>query len=51
MLDAKMKPFLIEANSNPCLEVDGSVLSKIIPTLIENTIKIAIDPLFPPPYS
>lgn len=34
MLDAKMNPFLIEANSNPCLEVDGSVLSKIIPTLI-----------------
>lgn len=51
MLDAKMKPYLIEANSNPCLEVDGSVLSKIIPSLIENVIRVAIDPIFPPPYS
>lgn len=46
-----MKPFLIEANSNPCLEVDGSVLGKIIPSMIENTFRIAIDPIFPPPFS
>ena len=34
MLDSKLKPYLIEANSNPCLEVDGTTLSKIIPAMI-----------------
>lgn len=51
MLDKDLKPLLIEANSNPSLEVDGSILGKIIPSMVENTIKIAVDPLFPPPYS
>lgn len=51
MLDDKLTPFLIEANSNPCLEVDGNVLARVIPPMIENAIRVAIDPLFPPPYS
>ena len=51
MLDSKLRPYLIEANSNPCLEVDGNVLSKIVPSMVENAIRVAIDPIFPPPYS
>ena len=51
MLDKDLKPLLIEVNSNPSLEVDGSILGKIIPNMIENTLKIAVDPLYPPPYS
>ncbi len=34
MLDDKLNPFLIEANSNPCIEVDGSVLGKVIPAML-----------------
>jgi hypothetical protein len=34
MLDDRLDPFLIEANSNPCIEVDGSVLGKVIPSLL-----------------
>lgn len=49
MLDDRLNPYLIEANSNPCLEVDGNVLGKVIPPMIENAIKVAIDPIFPPP--
>lgn len=51
MLDDKLNTYLIEANSNPCLEVDGNVLGKVIPKMIENVIRVAIDPIFPPPYS
>lgn len=51
MLDDKLNPYLIEANSNPCIEVDGSVLGKVIPSLLENVVRVAIDPIFPPPYS
>jgi hypothetical protein len=49
MVDEECKPWLIEVNANPCLEISCSVLNRIIPALIENTWKIAIDPLFPPP--
>lgn len=51
MLDDKLNPFLIEANSNPCLEVDGNVLGRVIPRMVENVIRVAVDPVFPPPYS
>jgi hypothetical protein len=34
MLDDKLNPFLIEANSNPCIEVDGTVLGRVIPTML-----------------
>lgn len=49
MLDEECRPWLIEINANPCLEISCSVLNRIIPALIENIWKIAIDPLFPPP--
>lgn len=51
MLDDRLTPFLIEANSNPCIEVDGNVLSRVIPAMLENVMRVAIDPVFPPPYS
>lgn len=34
MIDSKFRPLLIEANSNPCLEVSGLVLGRLIPQLI-----------------
>jgi hypothetical protein len=49
MLDRELKPYLIEANSNPCLEVAGTVLGRIIPSLLEQVLRVAVDPLFPPP--
>lgn len=35
MVDQNYKPWLIEINTNPCLEVTGLVLGRIIPQLIE----------------
>jgi tubulin--tyrosine ligase len=49
MIDEDFKIYLIEANTNPCIEASSPVLYKIIPSLIENVYRIAIDPLFPPP--
>lgn len=49
MIDEDCKPWLIEFNANPCLETTCSVLNRIIPAMIENVWRIAIDPLFPPP--
>jgi tubulin monoglycylase TTLL3/8 len=49
MLDDNLNPYLIEANSNPCLDTKGPILTKIIRNLVDNVIMTAIDPLFPPP--
>lgn len=49
MIDADMKPWLIEVNTNPCLETCCPLLCRLISHLIENTIRITIDPMFPSP--
>lgn len=49
MIDEDLKPWLIEVNTNPCLELSSPLLGRLIPAMIENAVKVAIDPLFPPP--
>jgi hypothetical protein len=49
MIDQDFTVYLIEANTNPCLETNSAVLSRIIPILLDNTLSLALDPLLPPP--
>ena len=49
MLDSNCKPWLIEVNTNPCLELSSSYLSLLIPAMVENAFRVALDPMFPPP--
>jgi len=49
MIDEDFKVWLIEANTNPCLETSCAFLSRIIPACIDNTLRLVLDPLFPPP--
>ena len=46
MLDQNFKVWLIEVNSNPCLETPTTLLYKIISSMVENAFKIAVDPFF-----
>lgn len=39
MIDDDYKPCLIEVNTNPCLELSCPLLSKLIPEVIENTMR------------
>lgn len=36
MIDINFKPWLIEVNTNPCLELSSPVLAKIIPEMLDN---------------
>jgi len=46
MIDENFKVYLIEVNVNPCLGITSKFSSKFIPTLVENTLFIALDPIF-----
>ena len=39
MIDEDLKPWLIEVNTNPCLELSAPYLARIIPAMLENAIK------------
>lgn len=49
MVDSEFNPWLIEVNTNPCLELAAPLLAKLIPAMVDNALRIAVDPLYPPP--
>ena len=49
MLDDDYKVYLIEANTNPCLETTCPILQKVITDVLDSGFRLALDPLFPPP--
>jgi len=49
MIDADYRVYLIEANTNPCLELSCPLLARIIPAMLDNAFRLSVDPLFPPP--
>ena len=51
MIDQAHSVWLIECNSNPCLELSCPLLGKIIPPMVENTFKICLDSIFTPPLN
>jgi hypothetical protein len=48
MLDENFKVILIECNTNPCLAVPCPLLSRLISKVLDNTFRVALDPLFAP---
>lgn len=49
MFDDQFRPYLIEVNSNPCLEESSKLLSKLFTEMIDSTFRLTVDALFPPP--
>lgn len=48
-MDEDFKPWLIDVHTNPCLETYCVVLEKVLPQVIEDTLRHTADVLFPPP--
>lgn len=51
MLDEDFRLYLIEVNTNPCLEMTCPLLARIIPEVLDNTFRMVLDPIFPQPES
>jgi len=48
MLDSEFKSWLIEVNTNPCLEESSPLLRSLLPRMIDDLLKLTIDVLYPP---
>ena len=47
MLDENFKVYLIEVNTNPCLEESSGILKMLLPRMIEDMFKLTVDMVFP----
>jgi hypothetical protein len=46
MLDADLNCWLIEANTNPCLEESSKILEMLIPRMVDDMFRVTIDKVF-----
>ena len=51
MLDEELNPYLIEINTNPGLEISSPLISKLIPRMIDDALRLTIDEVFGTIYS
>lgn len=49
MFDDEFKTYLIEVNTNPTLDLSCPLLARLIPNMMENAFRIAVDPMFTAP--
>jgi len=49
MIDEWLNPWLIEVNTNPCLEESSSLLKALLPRMLDDTFKLTLDVIFPRP--
>jgi len=47
MVDADYRVWLIEVNANPCLELCCNYLSRLIPAMLDEALRIALDSVWP----
>ena len=48
ILDEDFNVWLIEVNTNPCLEESSALLKALIPRMVDDAFKLTLDRLFPP---
>ena len=49
MIDSDFVPWLIEVNTNPCLELSSPLLTRLIPQMVDQALRLTLDVVFPPP--
>ena len=51
MVDSAFHVWLLEVNTNPCLALSSAYLARLIPDMLDNAFRIAVDPYFQEPPS
>merc|ERR1712139_745332 len=51
MIDVDLQVWLIEVNTNPCLELCNVYLSHLVPKMLEEALQLTLDKVFPEPAS
>ena len=46
IVDSSFKTWLIEVNTNPCLEESSKILKSYIPRMIDDALKLTVDTVF-----
>ncbi len=47
IMDGEYNPWLIEVNTNPCLEESSKLLEKYVPRMVNDMLKLTVDVCFP----
>ena len=47
IMDEDLQPWLIEVNTNPCLELSSPLLEQLIPAMLDDMLKLTVDRVFP----
>ena len=47
ILDEDFNSWLIEVNTNPCLEESSELLKRLLPRMVEDMLKLTVDITFP----
>ena len=47
-LDEDYNVFLIEVNTNPCLEESSGILGRLIPRMLDDMFKLTLDKIYHP---
>lgn len=47
MIDNELKPWLIEVNTNPCLQQSSALLKKLLPRMLDDAFKLTLDLVYP----
>ena len=47
IIDENLQPFLIEVNTNPCIEDSSNLLKMLLPRMIDDMFRLTVDPIFP----
>ena len=48
LVDSEYRTWLVEVNTNPCLETSSPLLEKLIPRMINDALKLTVDQVFGP---
>lgn len=51
IIDEQFTVWLIEVNTNPCIEESSSLLKQYIPRMLDDALKLTIDQIYPPRYA